>query len=192
MVTMIFKVKRLHRATESGRRYHLFDEDHHLLLVADQGSTWLPEEPQTHQTQRVRFAKPNGEQIALLDLPRTSGAISGKAASYAIIFNHAVYALFSELAADPNSPSDYLLEVEGNRWLVARQEQDSLVSLNIYDQFPADIEIYAETELPEPIGSIRSAEGDYDFTISLPSEELSQAPLIALALVIVVESRPAK
>lgn len=187
MVTMIFKVKRLHDATDSGRRYHLFDEDHHLLLVADQGSAWLPEEPQ-----RVRFAKPNGEQIALLDLPRASSGVPTRAASYAIIFNHAVYALFNELSADQNTPPNYLLEVEGNRWLMKRQEQDSLTFLNIYEQFPADIAIYAETELPEPIGSIRTAANDYDFTISLPSDQLSQAPLIALALVTIVESRPMK
>jgi hypothetical protein len=186
---MIFKVKRLHDATDAGRRYHLFDEAHHLLLVADQGSPWLPEEPQG----RVRFARPNGEQFATLDLPRAGSAPAAKKASYAVIFNHAVYAIFNELSADPNSPPDYLLEVEGNRWLVTREEQESLASLNIYEQFPADVERYSETDDQEPIGSVRPAGdeyGDYDFTISLPSEQLSQTPLIALALVVMVESHP--
>jgi hypothetical protein len=188
---MIFKVKRLHDATDPGRRYHLFDEAHHLLLVADQGSPWLPEEPQG----RVRFARPSGEQVATLDLPRLGSASPGKKASHAIIFNHAVYAIFNELAADPHRPPDYLLEVEGNRWLVTREEQESLNSLNIYDQFPADLEKFVETEDMEPIGSVRPAGGDpggYDFTISLPPEHLSQTPLIALALVVIVESRRTK
>jgi hypothetical protein len=191
---MIFKVKRLHDATDAGRRYHLFDEAHHLLLVADQGSPWLPEEP----TSRVRFARPGGEQIATLDLPRAGGAPPGKKVSYAIIFNHAVYAILNAQAADPNSPRDYLLEVEGNRWFVTQEEPERPASLNIYSQSPADAEIYPETELPGPIGTIRLSEessGGYDFTISLPEGRLSQAALIALALVVIadgVDSRPSK
>jgi hypothetical protein len=190
---MIFKVKRLHDATDAGRRYHLFDEAHHLLLVADQGSPWLPEEPGG----RVRFARPGGEQVATLDLPRVGSASAppGKKVSYAIIFNHAVYAIFNEQSADPNSPPDYLLEVEGSRWFVTREEPDRPASLNIYNQSPTDAEFYPETELPGPIGTIRPAAdgvGDYDFTISLPEERLSQAALIALALVVIADGRPSK
>lgn len=186
MGSMIFKAKRLHEDMENGRRYHLFDEAHHLLLVGDQASPWLPDEPQ-----RVRFARPSGEQIATLDLPRPTSTATSKTSSstsYTIVYNHAVYAIFNELAADDHGPSDYLLEVEGERWLVARPEAERDLSFNIYDQFPADIDIYEESELPEPLGTIRPADGDYDFTISLPAEQLGQPALLALALVFMADT----
>jgi hypothetical protein len=49
------------------------------------------------------------------------------------------------------------------------------------------MDVYAEAELPEPIGTIRPTDNDYDFTISLPSEHLSQVPLVALALVVIID-----
>ncbi len=193
MGRMIFKAKRLHEETGNGRRYHLFDEAHHLLLVGDQGSPWLPDEPQ-----RVRFARPSGEQIATLDLPRPASATTGKTSSpsssisYTIIYNHAVYAIINQLTVGDNDLPDYLLEVEGDRWLVTRPVTNDVASdhaLNIYDQFPADIEIYEDTELPDPTGTVRPSPDseDYDFTITFYSEALSQPALLALALVFVAE-----
>jgi hypothetical protein len=182
---MIFKVKRLHHATESGRRYHIVDEAHHLLLVADRGSPWLADVP----PRRVRFALPNGELVASLDLPQGSEGPAGKPLSYAVIFNHAVYMIINRLIPKDGRLPDYVLEVEGYRWLAARQGEGNSAALNIYDQLPGDAVLYVEDELPEPIGSIQTAEGEYDFTISLPGESLSQAALVALALITIIEVR---
>ena len=46
----------MHAPGEAARRYHLFDRADQLLLVADQGSAWLPNEA----TPQVRFARPDG------------------------------------------------------------------------------------------------------------------------------------
>lgn len=190
MGSMIFKAKRLHKEIENGRRYHLFDEAHHLLLVGDQASPWLPDEPQ-----RVRFARPSGEQVATLDLPRPGSSATSKvsgatsSANYTIIYNHAVYAIFNRLAAANRDSSNYLLEVEGDRWLVTRSGDNDAPILHVYDQFPADVEIYEESELPDPIGVVQPDldTDEYEFTITLPSEILSQPALLALALVYVAE-----
>ena len=37
-----YRVRRLHAPGDAARRYHLFDRADQLLLVADQGSAWLP------------------------------------------------------------------------------------------------------------------------------------------------------
>lgn len=182
---------------EHARRYHLFDRADQLALVADWGSAWLPpgDPPQ------VRFARPDGERVASMDLPRP-GPTSDKKQNYAVIYEHAVYALIT--AMDLSSITGALvppaaryfdrlvIEVEGNRWLALRWtglEEGPLLVL--YDAAASGLSPQLDPEsadLPEPIGLIEIGAGDYDFDLTLPSGRLAQGPLLGLALVYLLDS----
>ncbi len=186
---MNFGIKRL-PATGNGRRYHLYDKEEQLLLVADHGSPWLPKDPCKH----VRFAKPDGRPVASLDLPwQENGRKKHKHTSYAIIYDFAVYAIINEygrsLDGDPLSLPYYLMEVEGVRWLVCGGcEQD--LFLGFYDDVPDGLAVFTEPQdatLPEPIGRVQSAQTIHDFQIKLPVDSFSQASLLSLALIFLVD-----
>jgi len=91
---MRFGIRRLDAGGDNGRRYHLFDEDGRVELVADYGSRWLAAEPGHH----VRFARSSGDVVASMRLPRPllPGHNRQRSVSYAVILNHAVYAIINE------------------------------------------------------------------------------------------------
>jgi hypothetical protein len=185
---------------ESARRYHLFDRAEALLLVADQGSPWLPAEPP-----QVRFSRPDGERVATMDLPRPDDRRTDRKQSYAVIYEHAVYALITALDLSagtaafnspplPGAPSfdRLVIEVEGQRWLALcwNEEGDNGPLLVIYDAAAADLPNAVDPEaadLPEPIGLLEVGAGDYDYDLTLPAGRLGQTPLLALALVYLVD-----
>lgn len=196
-----FRIRRLPMNGEPARRYHLFDRAEGLLLVADQGSPWLPPDlpPQ------VRFSRPDGERLATMDLPRPDERRLDRKQNYAIIFEHAVYALITALdlsagtaplnAPPPAGPPSFdrlAIEVEGHRWLGLRwtEEGDEGPLLVIYDAVAADLPTSVDPEsadLPEPIGLLEVGAGDYDFDLTLPAGRLAQAPLLGLALAYLVD-----
>jgi hypothetical protein len=168
------------------------------LLVADQGSAWLPPD----QPLQARFSRPDGERLATMDLPRPGGPIDKKQ-NFAIIYEHAVYALITAMdlssgtgslvAAPPGTPlfDRLVIEAEGNRWLAFRWSEDvGGPLLVIYDAAASDLPVSVDPEavdLPEPIGLLEFGVGEYDFELTLPAGRLAQGPLLGLALVYLID-----
>ena len=195
-----YRVRRLHAPGDAARRYHLFDRADQLLLVADQGSAWLPADQPPH----VRFARPDGERVASLDLPRPTDRRPEKQHNYAVIYEHAVYALITApirppsgvLGPPPGSSgivwpfSRLMIEVEGHRWLGLRWPEETGPLLGLYDAATAGLSLSVErdsSDLPEPLGLLEVGAGDYDFDLTLPAGRLEQGPLLGLALVFLVD-----
>ncbi len=183
---------------EPARRYHLFDRAEGLLLVADQGSPWLPADlpPQ------VRFSRPDGERVATMDLPRPADRRTDKKQHFAVIYEHAVYALITamDLSSSTGSLSRtgavgsfdrLVIEVEGNKWLAlcwTGQEEGPLLIL--YDTEAAGLAATVDPEsadLPAPVGLLEVGTGEYDFDLTLPAGRPAQGPLLGLALVFLVD-----
>ncbi len=194
-----YRIRRLPADDESGRRYHLFDRDDQLLLVADQGSAWLP----TGDVAQVRFARPGGEQVASMDLPIPAGnRPDSKKQNYAIIYEHAVYALLTAMdlssgtgslaqASAPGKFDRLVIEVEGYKWLgLCWTDDDNGRLLVLYDMGTTGLSSSVDPEsadLPEPIGLLEVSTGDYDFDLTLPGGRLAQGPLLGLVLVYLVD-----
>lgn len=192
-----YRIRRLPAGDELGRRYHLFDRDDHLLLVADHGSAWLP----AGDVAQVRFARPGGEQVASMDLPIPTGGRSDKKQNYAIIYEHAVYALLTAMdlssgtgslaQAVPGKFDRLVVEVEGYKWLGlcwAGDEEGRLLAL--YDTVTTGLSSSVDPEsadLPEPTGLLEVGTGDYDFDLTLPVGRLAHGPLLGLALAYLVD-----
>ncbi len=197
-----YRIRRLPMNGEPARRYHLFDRAEALLLVADQGSPWLPPDLLPPQ---VRFSRPDGERVATMDLPPPDERRADRKQNYAIIYEHAVYALITALdlsggtaalnAPLPAGPPTFdrlVIEVEGYRWLGLRwtEEGENGPLLVIYDADAAGLSTAVDPEaadLPEPIGLLEVGAGDYDFDLTLPAGRLAQAPLLGLALAYLVD-----
>ena len=194
-----YRVRRLHAPGDAARRYHLFDRADQLLLVADQGSAWLPAD----QPPQVRFARPDGERVASMDLPRPTDRRPEKQHNYAVIYEHAVYALITAPARPPSGATGPLtsssgivwpftrlmIEVEGHRWLGLRWREEAGPLLVLYDA-AAGLSLAVErdsSDLPEPLGLLEVGAGDYDFDLTLPAGRLEQGPLLGLALVFLVD-----
>jgi hypothetical protein len=193
-----YRIRRLAVEGETARRYHLFDRNDQLLLVADQGSAWLP----SGDPPQVRFARPDGERVASMDLPRL-GPHPDKKTNYAVIYEHAVYALLTAVEekrtgdTGPLPPpgvrpfNQLIIEVEGNKWLGLRWSGDEGPLMILYDAGAAGLSTNIDpdsADLPEPIGLLEVGAGDYDFDLTLPGGRLAQAPLLGLALVYLVDS----
>ena len=193
-----YRIRRLPGDSESGRRYHLYDRADQLILVADQGSAWLPagDEPQ------VRFARPDGERVATMDLPRPADRRPDKKQHFAVIYEHAVYALITamDLSSSTGSLSRagavgsfdrLVIEVEGNKWLAlcwTGQEEGPLLIL--YDADAAGLAATVDPEsadLPAPIGLLEVGTGEYDFDLTLPAGRPAQGPLLGLALIFLID-----
>lgn len=187
---LAYTAVRLPAAGAEGRRYQLFDSAGHLLLVSDQGSPWLPDDPYHH----VRFARPDGTPIASLDLPwLTANDPKGKP-SFAIVYDDAVYALVSQAStAEPEEDrlAVWTIEVQGLQWIVVEQTIEGAPCLCLFDDAPGNLAIYGTPEdagLHDPIGRVSARlEEDGRFAITLPAGELEHAPLLALALVYLVD-----
>ncbi len=189
---LAYTAVRLPASGADGRRYQLFDSAGHLLLVADQGSPWLPDDPTHH----VRFARPDGTAVASLDLPWLNAETPEAKRSFAIVYDDAVYALVSRSKranADEDRLAVWLLEVEGQAWLMVQETLDSVPRISLFDEVPGDLAIYGSPQdagLPDPIGVV-SASGEEDgrFAITFPAGELEQAPLMALALTFLLDEQ---
>lgn len=196
-----YRVRRLHTPGEAARRYHLFDRADQLLLVGDQGSAWLPPD----QLPGVRFARPDGERVASMDLPRATDRRPEKQVNYAIIHEHAVYALITTPMRPPSGATGPLtggsgivwpftrlmIEVEGNRWLGLRWPEQTGPLLVLYDAAAAGLSLTVErdsSDLPEPLGLLEVGAGDYDFDLTLPAGRLEQGALVGLALAFLVDN----
>lgn len=193
-----YRIRRLPADDEPGRRYHLFDRADQLLLVADQGSAWLP----AGDVAQVRFARPGGEQVASMDLPGPASGRPERKQNYAIIYEHAVYALLTAKdlsggtgaltqAPVPGKFDRLIIEVEGYKWLgLCWTGGDNGRLLVLYDMEPTGLSSSVDPEsadLPEPIGLLEVGAGDYDFDLTLPAGRLTQGPLLGLALAYLVD-----
>lgn len=181
---MKFAIKRL-PSHDAARRYHLYDDASQLVLVADHGSPWLPNEPFRH----VRFALPNGHPIASLDLPWASEPTrSEDATSYAVIFDHAVYAIINAYVGDPRPFPYHIAEVEGHRWVVIPHE----TSHHIYAGVPSGLSYCddpQELDLPERIGTITAVDNPIAVELDPPPEDaLHETALFALALAFLLDA----
>ncbi len=191
----------MHAPGEMARRYHLFDRADQLLLVADQGSAWLPAD----QPPGVRFARADGERVASMDLPRPTDRRPERQHNYAIIHEHAVYALITTPVRPPSGATGPLtsssgivwpfmrlmLEVEGHRWLGLRWREEAGPLLVLYDAAAAGLSLAVErdsSDLPEPLGLLEVGAGDYDFDLTLPAGRLEQGALVGLALVFLIDN----
>jgi hypothetical protein len=187
-IIMDFGVKRLHTSQETGRRYHLFDGKGKLVLVADHGSPWLP----TDSYRQVRFARSGGQVVAIFDLPEGAAQLKNGRfhTSYALIRDHAVYAIINELQEEGgDTPPYFTIEADGQECLLWRWRQDPL-SFNLYAEIPSNLTIFddpLEFEMLAAIGQIQQTDGRYDFTITLPSRQFRHLALILLALVFLLD-----
>lgn len=189
---LAYSAVRLPAAGADGHRYQLFDSAGHLLLIADQGSPWLPDDPTHH----VRFARPDGTAIASLDLPWLNAETPEAKRSFAIVYDDAVYALVNRSAAaseEEDRLAVWTLEVEGQKWLMVQEMVNGTPRISLFDEVPGDLAIYGTPEeagLPDPIGVVSgSGEDDGRFAITFPAGELDQAPLMALALTFLLDEQ---
>lgn len=185
-VVMDFGVVRLHSTQESGRRYHLYDGKDKLTLVADYANPWLP----VDAANRVWLAGADAAVVATLDLPDGDGWVrNGRThTSFALILDHAVYAIFNKYEAeiDDGAAPYFIIEVEGVSWLAwSHPDEDALFTLYNHDR--TSVSVPLESGERTPIGAIYRAHGQYDFTISLSVEHLRFAPPLLLALIFLID-----
>jgi hypothetical protein len=182
-----FGVRRL-PIVDSDRRYHLFDDQEQLLLVADYNSPWLANEP----APAVRLARPDGDLVATMDMTnaRPSANQPDRGGSYAIIYDYAVYAIITQIAHDDALKSLYLIEVEGERWLALTQNEDPW-RYALYDRAPARLDsrrVPEASRLAEPVGFVRRGSAVYDYTVELPAGSLRRPKMLSLALVFLIDN----
>ncbi len=137
-----------------------------------------------------------------MDLPRPDERRADRKQNYAVIYEHAVYALITamdlssgtgSLAASPTpfSFDRLVIEVEGSKWLGLRwSEADDGPLLVLYDAAASDLPTGVDPEsadLPEPIGLLEVGAGEYDFDLTLPAGRLAQGSLLGLALVFLID-----
>jgi|GEM_PF-2205069 len=194
---MKFFIKRL-RAADNARRYHLYDATNTLLLVADYSSPCLSGD----EEQEVRIARPDGFPLATLELPqpRSGKPERQRRTRYAVIHDHAVYALINA-EVDPTAAIAlpyYVVEVEGLRWLALAQPAvvpggGCALGLALYAETAAHLAIYAgclADDLPQPMGALEPQSDGYILSWTLPPDcELAQPDLLALALAFLLELR---
>ena len=165
--------------------YHLYNAEDRIALVADHGSPWLPKEPFRH----VRFARPDGHPVASLDLPWVSERRGRQeVTSYAVIFDHAVYAIINAHVAGSQPFPFHIAEVEGHRWLVMPDGQ----SQHIYAGVPAGLaycEDPQELDLPDVIGTVSVLANTVSVELNLPPDDaLHEAALFALTLAFLLDA----
>jgi len=161
-----------------------------MILVADHGTPWLPDDPQQH----VRFALPSGDTVATMDLTwaAQSGRNGRQHIAYAIVMDHAVYAIINKYwnANAEDAQPYFVIEVAETMWLVLGKESDNQ-HYTLYDQVPSDLMIYdqpLQSELPDPVGYLYAGLGEHDFNIVMPTHQINYPALVSLALIFLVDN----
>lgn len=180
---MDFGIK--HLDVEGALLLHLYDKWDRLRFVADQGSPWLVDKPGHY----VRLARTDGHLVASLNLPWSNDdedvAKNGRfPLSYAILINHAVYAVIEVYPED----NWFVLEVEENRWLLTPNETVS--GYDLFAEAPSTFRLKTknfEAITADPIGHFQQGEFGYDFGVTLPKIALRRPAILTLALVVLME-----
>ncbi|MEZ4511004.1 MAG: hypothetical protein R3C62_03940 [Chloroflexota bacterium] len=179
---MDFGVKRLNSELGTARLYHLYDKWDRLRFVADQGSPWLTDDPQHY----VRLARTDGHLVATLNLPWEDVEEGKRPLNYAVLVDHAVYAVFE--VHEGKRPL-IVVEVEESRWLVAPDPHSN--DFNLFDNAPSSFRLrtnQADEITNPPIGSVRQQVNGYDFVLDLPGKRPLRRPaILSLALVVLVD-----
>ena len=187
---MDFGTLRLPADSPEIKRYHLFDKKGKMILVADHGTPWLPADPQKH----VRFALPSGDVVATMDLTWAAkkGRNGRQHTAYAIIVDHAVYAIINKYwdANNDEVRPYFVIEVVETLWLVLGKETENS-HYSIYGEVPPDLMILNEpnqSELPDPIGFLYAGLGEYDFNIAMPTHQIDYPALVSMALIFLLDN----
>lgn len=181
---MDFGVKQLNVDLGTARLYHLYDKWDRLRFVADHGSPWLADNPRHY----VRLARTDGHLVATLNLPWGDVNLAEKKRplSYAVLVDHAVYAVFEVYGG--KRPL-IVLEVEESRWLVAPNPHDDGFSL--FDNAPSSFRLrtnQAEEITEPPVGRLLCHQGSYDFVLELPNKRPLRRPaILSLALTVLLD-----
>jgi hypothetical protein len=179
---MDFGVKRLNSQLGTARLYHLYDKWDRLRLVADQGSPWLVDQPNHY----VRLARMDGHLVASLNLPWGAAEEEKRPLNYAILVDHAVYAVF-EVYGEKRPL--FVLEVEASRWLIAPDPHGD--GFDLFDNAPSSFRLrtnQADDITAPPIGRIQRNEAGYDFTVVLPGKRPLRRPaILSLALIVLID-----
>jgi hypothetical protein len=193
---MDFGVRFLEPHSEVLQRCHFYNDQGKLSLVAEYGTPW-----QEDENSKIRIATPGGEPLATLDFPgvETTGKQGKGRIAYALIHDHAVYAIITKHAPmdldDDDALPYFTVEVEGERWLALGEKENgrSAVSkFNLCDEAPSSLDVYANPQdaCNEAIGKIRRILGDYDYDITFPANRFQQPELISLALAFLIHQIP--
>ncbi|MCA9929538.1 MAG: hypothetical protein KC419_13725 [Anaerolineales bacterium] len=186
---MDFGIVRLSSEWPGAKLYHLYDKKGKLRVVADHGTPWLPVDPQQH----VRFARPSGDLVATMDLtwlPKQQR--NGRHhVAYAIIIDHAVYAILNKYwdGNDNQAAPYFVLEAGEELWLALDKPHEDR-HYTLYDEVPSDLMITSDpqqSQLPEPIGYLYQGLGEYDYNIVFPTEQLQHPALVSLALIFLID-----
>lgn len=183
---MKFSAKRLfvHELDMVG--FHLFDADGALVMVAEHGTPWQPEQ----EKHLLRFAYPNGQVVATMDLSGVpvAGKFGYVRTSFAVIYDMAVYAMISEFRPEDTAAADdtlphYEIEVDGMAWVMAGQTSGNPL-FALFEKSGSDPVVHASLltdGLVPAIGTISALDGE-TFAIDLPDNVLRQPAVVALSL----------
>ncbi|MCB8983770.1 MAG: hypothetical protein H6659_08105 [Ardenticatenaceae bacterium] len=193
---MEYTIKFLPSASDE-QRCHLYVGQNRLSLVADYGTPWL-----AGDTGKVRFSRPSGDTLASLEFPghKTNSKGGQSRTSFALIYDHAVYAIFNQHTwpdeDDPDAVPYFVIETEGQRWLALGEETNGRVAPDRYvfcDNAPANLQSYAQPMddcLADPVGEIHREQVTADYQVTLPDGRFRQPQLILLALVFLIHQLP--
>jgi hypothetical protein len=193
---MEFEIRFLEPHSEVLQRCHFYDAQGMLTLVAEMGTPWYEDE-----SSKIRIATSGGELLATLDFPgvETTGKQGQGRIDYALIYDHAVYAILTKYA--PLDPDDedalpyFTIEAEGERWLALGERENGRLphsKFSLCDNTPSDLSVYADPldACNGTIGKIRRVTGEYDYDVTFPDDRFQQPQLISLALVFLIHQIP--
>jgi hypothetical protein len=188
-----FGIKRLRtEQKDASRVYHLFDRDDTLKLVADYGSPWLSSQD---GGRTVRFAESSGKTIAQMDLAAATTKTVGSHQSkdYAIVLNHAVYAILSEYQLQDKADARrryFVIHVADSIWL-ALQEAGTQPYFTLYNEVPASLTSRSLkpmlSDLPEPVGEIDRELHQYDYAVTWQADGIEHVELLVMALIFLID-----
>ncbi len=172
----------------------LQDHEATTLLIADHAQG-----PPPDSRRQVRMVRPSGRLVATIDLPNLAATPGeqDRRVDYAIIHEYAVYAIISVRRrpaeeGDSGSQDYYLLEVEGETWLVL-PHPERRECYAIYDEIPPGLHLYdalTRLDLPPAIGEACQHEEESSLHVALAPRRLAHTDLVVLALAYLIERSP--